>query len=1252
MSNKKKNKSKKDNIISKNIQILNNELTTLSDTNENITHIVHISDIHIKSNRKIEYEIIFNKLYQNIEEHKKNHPKLLIVITGDICHDCKLDGTEIDMLDKFLTSLCKLSPVIAINGNHDIVKNDPYELTYILPLTRNKNTLKEFHLLIHEGMYKYNNIIFGLTNVFSKNVFKIDDKVIKSNNITNFYKIALYHGHVASKQVKNIIPTGSYFKVEDFDDYDFGLFGDIHQHCFVSDNKFYSGSLIQQNWGECLEKGYVLVDLVDKQHKFIQIPNDYGYVTLIINENGIINNNLDYPKYAKFNAYYKNITYNDAVIFLKEIEEKYNTIIKPQQDLFYCGNLGNSLRLNNDNNNTLDNLKNKKGIEETLLNYIKNKYTLNNNITYIKICIKMIMEKININNNTSSRYIKLIKLKFNNFFSYGENNEIEFENLKGIILIDGKNGQGKSAIFDAILESIVGNCSRGLTYDKINYTKDNLMTDITLQVNDDIYRIVRKRSIKNNKNRTLINNKKNNTDINEIDIYKNNKLVNNLKNYNQKNDYIKNNICSYDDLINTCFIMQNTFSNFLTISDNDKRSMLLKYLDLDIFETIKTISKNELENYKKITKNMTTKYGKNLNKYQNDLQNQIKLDNDKLDEFNKKLELIEQDYNKYNKSIIENELKIQELSQYTEFIEKTDKIKSKLINYKKIYNDKLLLLDNYNLKLNEELNKKNNLENLKDKYKNILDEHNKFLSNKKQKLNNLNNELLDVYKKIINIKKPIYNIKTLNKLIQDDQNKINILNKELLDKQILINNIIIHPVKNINNLELKINKYNKISKSIISINDKIKLLLEDNKINNIRLDKLKTHEYNINCSACMKNQNTIDLLNYSNIINNNNKLIKEKQLILDKKNNILKELEKYIEMDKLNKINEENKIKINDLEKEIILIRKNIELLEINISNNKNKKNENNEYNKVEKDNKIYRLKVENIKFDINKIELLENEEYNNYLKYTNSLIDIEKNIIELKNKINNMEINKYLDNINKCEKELEEIKINLEKVELYEKLTKELDIDIIKFNKIKEEKNKINSEIILLKENIMKQNIYLENFNKELEEYKLSEQKEEGLSIIYNSLANNGLINELFNNHIFPKLQEIVNNILKQITNFTIVMNCDGINKINIKKIYSNNVKTSLDTYCGSEKSILDIIFRIALCKFNNYIKSNFFIMDENTSYLDSDKIDILTINLYTYLKKYFDYILVVSHMPQINEVYDKKIKIKMIDGYSKILY
>ena len=49
---------------------------------------------------------------------------------------------------------------------------------------QNHMKVKEFHLLIHEGMYKYNNIIFGLTNVFSKNVFKIDDKVIKSNNIT------------------------------------------------------------------------------------------------------------------------------------------------------------------------------------------------------------------------------------------------------------------------------------------------------------------------------------------------------------------------------------------------------------------------------------------------------------------------------------------------------------------------------------------------------------------------------------------------------------------------------------------------------------------------------------------------------------------------------------------------------------------------------------------------------------------------------------------------------------------------------------------------------------------------------------------------------------------------------------------------------------------------------------------------------------------------------------------------------------
>ena len=48
------------------------------------------------------------------------------------------------------------------------------------------------------------------------------------------------------------------------------------------------------------------------------------------------------------------------------------------------------------------------------------------------------------------------KFWFNNFKSYGDNNEITWDNVSGIVQISGENQQGKSTILDAICFILYG----------------------------------------------------------------------------------------------------------------------------------------------------------------------------------------------------------------------------------------------------------------------------------------------------------------------------------------------------------------------------------------------------------------------------------------------------------------------------------------------------------------------------------------------------------------------------------------------------------------------------------------------------------------------------------------------------------------------------------------------------------------------------------------------------------------------------
>ena len=62
---------------------------------------------------------------------------------------------------------------------------------------------------------------------------------------------------------------------------------DIHKRQFMNKEKTiaYCGSLVQQNHGEELGHGYLRWDVPTRKSTYVEIPNDYGYYTLDI-ENG------------------------------------------------------------------------------------------------------------------------------------------------------------------------------------------------------------------------------------------------------------------------------------------------------------------------------------------------------------------------------------------------------------------------------------------------------------------------------------------------------------------------------------------------------------------------------------------------------------------------------------------------------------------------------------------------------------------------------------------------------------------------------------------------------------------------------------------------------------------------------------------------------------------------------------------------------------------------------------------------------
>lgn len=202
----------------------------IKQTNATITHIIHISDIHIRLyNRQKEYADIFQKLFQKIREIKNEIPNLIIIITGDLLHSKNILSPEsILITQQFLQRLAEITTTLLIAGNHDALLTNNQREDSITAITKNIE-IPNFHYLKYSGVYIFENLAIAVNSI-------IDNKWIFARDIerrnTTTHTIALYHGSVG------LCETGVGFRmrgeklVDDFAGYDYALLGDIHKFQF------------------------------------------------------------------------------------------------------------------------------------------------------------------------------------------------------------------------------------------------------------------------------------------------------------------------------------------------------------------------------------------------------------------------------------------------------------------------------------------------------------------------------------------------------------------------------------------------------------------------------------------------------------------------------------------------------------------------------------------------------------------------------------------------------------------------------------------------------------------------------------------------------------------------------------------------------------------------------------------------------------------------------------------------------------
>lgn len=554
---------------------------------KNLEKIAHIADVHIRLyKRHDEYKECFAKLYEQIKNSDLSSG--IIVVAGDIVH-AKTDMSPemVALASDFFKSLADIAPTFVIAGNHDLNLANAHRLDSLSPII-NLIDHPNLHYLRESGVYRVADTDLAVFSIVDGKEHwpNIKDCVAKN-------KIALYHGPVYGANTGgNFTVTSRHVDVNTFDGFDAVLLGDIHtyqilQHRDVSQNKpviVYSSSLIQQNHGELLENhGWCLWKLPDFTHKFIELSNDYGFYTFECTDNAKIPTlNLKHIRLRVFTGDVDSVSVkkiisafkkNYNVVEITTNKHRYDGIIRPKAtkhtELLDVTNIN---------------------IQNSLISeYLK---TVVSDIDDVMIesvlqINKTMNDQLKHEDHSRSIQWRPIEFSFSNMFSYGENNKISFDAMKGIYGVFAPNASGKSSIMDALMFCLYDKTPRATKASHImNNRKNSFDCQLTLQISNTIY-IIKKRGTRKKTGEVKV-------DVEFLRQEPDGTFVS-LTGQERRdtNSIIKSYVGTYEDFVLTTFTNNQSNALFIDTSHSERKDMLSQFMGLNVFDKLHDVANDE-----------------------------------------------------------------------------------------------------------------------------------------------------------------------------------------------------------------------------------------------------------------------------------------------------------------------------------------------------------------------------------------------------------------------------------------------------------------------------------------------------------------------------------------------------------------------------------------------------------------------------------------------------------------------------------
>ena len=545
--------------------------------------IAHIADIHFRGyKRHGEYRQAMEQFFEICREEKVD----AFVVAGDIVHSKTQNITPelIEILSWWFTKMAEIAPVHVTLGNHDGLLTNLSRQDTVSPII---SALDNPRILLHKasGVYPF---LDGAADLVVFSPFDEDawESLRCQATRPGAFSVAVFHGPVTGCQSDTNWSLDGDVDVAFFEPFDFAMLGDIHkrQDLDLAGRVAYPGSMIQQNFGETREKGFLLWEISSADSwskRFVSLDPVRPYVT--IDWRGSLEASLELMNEDLTNARVR--IRSEVPLSQVETREVAKDLRKAlgAHEVYFKHESARRQATSDTEEALMAIERDPNSLAKLLVDFGYANPEDQDTLEAAREIIRTAVSSLAAQEACGGRTWSLNRMEWDNTYGYGDGNVIDFSRLNGLVGIFGPNRAGKSSIPATVLYSLFNSSDRGLSknLDIINVRKDYCSAKMDFTVGSDRY-LADRQSVKkvNRKGEASAV-----THLNLSQVTGEGEITEDM-NGEQRRDTdkeLQGLLGSIDDFILTAFATQGDGNNFITAGPTARKEVLARFLQLDFF---------------------------------------------------------------------------------------------------------------------------------------------------------------------------------------------------------------------------------------------------------------------------------------------------------------------------------------------------------------------------------------------------------------------------------------------------------------------------------------------------------------------------------------------------------------------------------------------------------------------------------------------------------------------------------------------